>query len=72
MFPNLRAEMARNNIKITDIAGLLNVSEKTVRNYINGKTNISWFDSLKIKNTLFPKASLEYLFATEEKTEQTS
>ncbi|MFW2500453.1 hypothetical protein OD350_03560 [Clostridium beijerinckii] len=64
MFRNLLAEMSRNKITRRDIANCLGVSEKTARNYINGASKISWYDTLKIKNTFFPELSLEYLFET--------
>lgn len=64
MFRNLLAEMSRSRITRHDIAACLGVSEKTARNYINGISKISWFDTLKIRNTFFPDLSLEYLFET--------
>lgn len=67
MFNNLLAEMARNKISKRDMAIHLGVSEKTIRNYIDGSTKISWLDTLKIKNTYFPNLSLEYLFQADEK-----
>jgi len=63
MFPNLRAEMARNAISVNDISHMLNVSEKTVRNYISGRTKISWIDVLMIQSKLFPDLKVGYLFA---------
>ena len=63
MFPNLKAEMARHEIKVKDISKILCVSEKTIRNYLNGKTKISWLDVLKIQNSLFPDLKVSYLFA---------
>ena len=62
IFPNLRAEMARQGIKVKDISKLLNVSEKTVRNYLNDKTKILWLDALKIRNDFFQNCSIDYLF----------
>jgi predicted transcriptional regulator len=65
MFNNLLAEMARNKISKHDIADCLGVSDKTIRNYFNGSTKISWLNTLKIKNTFFPNLDLEYLFKTD-------
>lgn len=65
MYNNLLAEMTRQKISKYDIAKRLNVSEKTARNYLNGKTKISWQDSLKIRNTYFPNLDMEYLFYDE-------
>lgn len=62
MFPNLKAEMARRNISINEISNVLGVSEKTVRNYLNGKSKISWFDVIKIQNSFFPELKVGYLF----------
>ncbi|MGO5138334.1 helix-turn-helix domain-containing protein [Clostridium butyricum] len=62
MFPNLRAEMTRNKIRTKDIAEVLHVSEKTVRNYLSGRTKISWFDVLTVQAKLFPKLEVDYLF----------
>ncbi|UZW13234.1 helix-turn-helix transcriptional regulator [Clostridium pasteurianum] len=65
MFNNLLAEMARNKITKQELAVYLGVSEKTIRNYINGSTKISWLDTLRIKNNYFPSLSLEYLFESD-------
>lgn len=64
MFNNLLAEMARKNPKITrlNIAKELKISEKTVRNYILGKSQIPWSYALKIKYTFFSDMEMEYLF----------
>ena len=67
MFPNLRAEMARKQIRTLDIAHLLGVSEKTTRNYLNGKSKISWLDVLTIQKSFFPKLKVSYLFQICEK-----
>jgi len=72
MFPNLRAEMARYEIKTKDVAEALNVSHKTINNKLSGKTPFMLQEALRIRDNFFPKASLEYLFTTEEKTEQAS
>ena len=68
MFNNLLAEMARCNPQITkrDISVCLEVSEKTIRNYFNGHSKISWKDTVMIRNEFFPTMSLEYLFDTSE------
>jgi predicted transcriptional regulator len=63
MFKNLAAEMARHGLAVKDICDCLGVSEKTARNYLNGATKISWFDVLKIRNTLFSNLEISYLFA---------
>ncbi|HHX63135.1 MAG TPA: hypothetical protein GX707_20855 [Epulopiscium sp.] len=66
MFPNLRAEMARKNIKNTDIAKELTVTYDSISNKNRGKTEYSLSEVLKIRNVFFPGMSLDYLFASEE------
>jgi len=62
MYPNLRAEMAREGIMITDLALHLNLRYATVRDKINGKFRFYYNEALEIKTAFFPKHSLEYLF----------
>ncbi|MBY0756946.1 helix-turn-helix domain-containing protein [Clostridium sardiniense] len=62
MFKNLKAEMVRYDISVSQIAETLNVSERTAKNYINGTTKISWLDVLKIQKVLFPEQRVAYLF----------
>lgn len=62
---NLVAEMARYGVRISDIQNLLNCSERTVRNKLNNERDFTIPEALKIRNTLFPGMSIEYLFATE-------
>lgn len=67
MFFNLLIEMNRHHGKVTkrDLAGCLQVSERTIAKYLNGASKISWLDALKIKYTYFPDLEIDYLFATE-------
>ncbi|AJA42496.1 XRE family transcriptional regulator (endogenous virus) [Clostridium phage phiCT453A] len=67
MFPNLKAEMARSGIRVNDISKMLGVSEKTARNYLSGRTKISWLDVLTIQAKLFPDLKVGYLFAIDTK-----
>ncbi|HHX59690.1 MAG TPA: hypothetical protein GX707_02970 [Epulopiscium sp.] len=66
MFPNLRAEMARRNIKNADIAKEINVTSDSVSNKNRGKSEYLISEALKIRNTFFIGMSLDYLFSTEE------
>jgi predicted transcriptional regulator len=68
MFHNLAAEMARKKISVKDIAGCLDVSERTVKNYLNGKTKIPWESVLKIQGFYFSGLEVGYLFAMEDKS----
>lgn len=62
MYSNLKAEMARNNIMIKDIANVLNVRYATVSDKINGKYRFYLDEAEKIKLHFFPNLPLEYLF----------
>ena len=63
MYHNLEAEMARNDIDVSDIAKAISVNEKTVRNKMSGKTKFNFDETLMIKDTFFPNLDLQYLFA---------
>lgn len=64
MYPNLRAEMARKRIMITQISSHLKLRHATVSDKINGK--FRFYYVLEIKKTFFPEHNLEYLFEFEE------
>lgn len=64
-FPNLKAEMARSSINCSDIAKCTNKEERTVRNWLSGKTEPTLLDVKNIRDTLFKGLTLDYLFADE-------
>lgn len=64
-YPNLKAEMARDNIGIKDLMEVTGKSRSAVSNNLNGRGKFSVEDSLKIRNNLFPKLSIDYLFGSE-------
>lgn len=68
MYRNLRAEMARNNIAIRDVAKILDVRDATVRDKINGRFRFYYEEAALIKNRLFPDCSVEYLFDKDEQS----
>lgn len=41
---------------------LLNVSEKTLRNKLNGETDFTWGEAKLIRRTFFPEEDYEKLF----------
>ena len=61
---NLSAEMARYGVRNADIQNLLSCTDKTVRNKIDGVTEFSVAEALKIRDAFFPGLRIEYLFAT--------
>lgn len=62
---NLLAEMARYGVSNNDIQALLSCTDKTVRNKLNGVTDFSFGEAMKIRDTFFPGMRLEYLFSQE-------
>ena len=67
MFSNLQKAMSESNITNAILAKILGVSEKTVYNKLSGSSEWTWPEA-KTVSALFPKYSMEWLFATEEKT----
>lgn len=67
MFPNLKAEMARQNITAKDISKKLNISPKSITNKMLGKTEFTRIEIFIIKTTFFPNLSIDYLFECENK-----
>lgn len=68
MFPNLRSEMARKNVTISDIATLLSVRYATAHDKMSGKSRFYYDEALKIKKEFFEEYEIEYLFWKEEET----
>ena len=61
MFPNLKAEMARNDVSVLQIAKALGVTRKTFENKMNGVSQFKVTEMWKIQG-MFPDCSLAYLF----------
>lgn len=62
MYRFLRAEMVRSNITISKLADQIGVAEKTLRNKINGETDFTWQEALRVRKIVAPKMGLEELF----------
>ena len=66
MFKNLNAEFVRIGISPhVGVAVSLNCSERTARNRLNGKTQFSIFEAVKIKEKYFPELTVDYLFESD-------
>ena len=65
MYPNLKAEMARNNVEIQDLVDVTGKSRAAVSNNLNGRGSFSINEAISIKNRLFPSFTIDYLFALE-------
>ena len=68
-YPNLKAEMARSNVGVKDLMVVTGKSRAGVSNNLNGRGKFSIDESIAIRNKLFPEASIDYLFASDEDTE---
>lgn len=68
MFPNLRAEMARENIKPANISSTLDITYDSVINKLNGKTDFTRAEIFKIRDVFFPDLTLDYLFKNKERS----
>ena len=67
MYPNLRAEMARKGVTMTDIAEVLGIRLATLSHRMNGKSGFYYDETVKIKKYLDVEMPLEELFKTEKK-----
>lgn len=67
MYYRLRNEIDRRGYTIEKFAALANMSEKSLRNKLNGVTDFSWSEVLLIRNLLDSDLLLEELFKREDK-----
>lgn len=65
MFPNLKAEMARNKITLDQIATELHLNVSTVSAKLNNYNRLKYCECAAIRNKFFPELSIDYLFSTE-------
>lgn len=66
MYRNLEAEMARHSITKKAMAEVLGVKRyPTLVDKLNGKTPLKIEEAMKIRDTFFPRHTLDYLFCME-------
>lgn len=65
LYPNLKAEMSRHGIGLSDLARAWGTTERTVTNRINGTTEITFAQCRALRDALFPNMSIDYLFNSE-------
>lgn len=63
MFSNLRAEMARKQITIQELARTIGVGRDAASQKLSGKTPITLAEAFKIEKGHFPDSDVRYLFA---------
>ena len=66
MYRNLKAELARNDLTLADVAKVLGVKTSTMSMKMNKPNRLKFEEARKIQSTLFPNLSMSYLFATDE------
>lgn len=67
MYSNLEAEMARVKVTQAHLAKELGITATTLSLKLNGKSNLSLKECVKIKQILGTDASIDYLFAEDPK-----
>lgn len=65
MLSNLKAEMARSNVSVGDVAIAVGKSYRTISDRLKGKVMFPIDEAISVRDTFFPGMDLEYLFATE-------
>lgn len=66
MYSNLRVEMIKKNVTVSDIAKTLKKRRSTVGDKINGKYRMHVDEAFAIKDAFFPESSIDYLFDSSE------
>lgn len=59
---NLKAEITRHKVQVKDIAASIGISERTMKNKLNGVTDFTWGQACRIQKEFFPELSKDYLF----------
>ena len=68
IFPNLRAEMARRNLSIQDVAKAIKTGRETAGAKLSGQRPIHLDEAITITDTFFPNEDVRHLFEKDEKT----
>ena len=66
MYANLKAEMARNNITLDNIAEKLSLNISTVSAKLNNYNRLKYCECVTIRNNFFFLFTIDYLFSTSE------
>ncbi|HCT91668.1 MAG TPA: transcriptional regulator [Lachnospiraceae bacterium] len=67
MYSFLRGEMVKAHISVPMLAKQIGVSEKTIRNKLNGETDFTWPEAVTIRRIVNPNLSIEEMFRCDEK-----
>lgn len=62
MYRVLRGEMVKAGISVAKLAEKIGISEKSLRNKLNGTTDFTWPEAKTIRKIVNPNADMEELF----------
>jgi plasmid maintenance system antidote protein VapI len=62
MYPNLRAELARKGMTLTELSQKVDMSLAQISGRVNGNRELTFDDAVKIKQALDVNVPLEILF----------
>lgn len=65
-YPNLRAEMARRNISVKQLAETLGVNRDTVTRKLSKRSPLYLDEAFQISKILFPDIDFNYLFENQQ------
>lgn len=71
-YRNLKAEMRREGITQSDIAGFLEMSTNNFGMKVNGRVPFTVNEAWMIRDRFFPMATLDYLFAMSDERTKTA
>lgn len=66
MFPNLNAELARRQMKRSELANEINMRPTTLSYKLNGKSPITLIECIDIRNAIDKSLTIDYLFQMKE------
>ena len=69
-YDNLRAEMARRNIGVGNLAKMCGYNRDTLSRKLSKKSPLNLDDAFKIQRTAFPESDIRYLFDDANEPEQ--
>lgn len=68
MYRNLEAELRRKGIRRVDVAEVMKINIATVSDKLTKPDRLKLSEAFAIQRNFFPDLSIDYLFATEQKT----